>query len=211
MKLVWGGEARAVEVEYPGAIIARVGNEGDLLVDAIASQGFQAALLDLMANNTVVTGKSGRLMPAQSKGLHDLLAEGRPTSSRALKVEQSNSSIIFGEQIYLKLFRKLDEGLNPDLEVTKQLSERCGFPYVPTYLGDIQYLSRGQEPAAVVMAQGFTSNEQDGWSQTLAADDPPFDPFLSDPTLDVPPDATWWDTILEPFLMMIEGVPRKAT
>src|SRR5258708_30223098 len=94
-KLVWGGGARAVEVEYPAAIIARVGNEGDLLVDAIASQGFQAALLDLMANNTVVPGKSGRLIPAQSKGLHDLLAEGRPTSSRVLKVEQTNTSIIF--------------------------------------------------------------------------------------------------------------------
>ncbi len=210
IKLVSGEEARAVEVEYPAAIIARVGNEGDLLVDAIASQGFQAALLDLMANNTVVPGKSGRLIPAQSKGLHDLLAEGRPTSSRVLKVEQSNSSIIFGEQIYLKLFRKLDEGLNPDLEVTKQLSERCGFPCVPTYLGDIQYLSRGQEPAAVVMAQGFTSNEQDGWSQTLAAVDRYFDRVLSDPTLDVPPDATWWDTIPDPFLSLIEGVHLEA-
>jgi maltose alpha-D-glucosyltransferase/alpha-amylase len=163
-----------------------------------------------MANNTVVAGKSGRLVPAQSKGLHDLLAAGRPTSSRVLKVEQSNSSIIFGEQIYLKLFRKLDEGLNPDLEVTKQLSERCGFPYVPTYLGDIQYLSRGQDPAAVVMAQGFTSNEQDGWSQTLAAVDRYFDRVLSDPTLDVPPDATWWDTIPDPFLSLIEGVHLEA-
>src|SRR5260370_32558589 len=210
MKLVWGERAGAVEGEYPAAIIARVGNEGDLLVDAIEYEGFKSALWDLMANNTVVAGKSGRWIPVQLKGLHDLLAEGRPTSSRVLKVEQSNSSIIFGEQIYLKLFRKLDEGLNPDLEVTKKLSERCGFPCVPTYLGDIQYLSRGQEPAAVVMAQGFTSNEQAGWSQTLAAVDRYFDRVLSDPTFDVPPDATWWDTIPDPFLSLIEGVHLEA-
>jgi maltose alpha-D-glucosyltransferase / alpha-amylase len=178
IKLVSGDEARNVEVEYPAAVIAKVGYEGDLLIDAIASETFQAGVLNLMADNTVVAGRSGRLVPAQSKGLHDLLAQGRPTSSRVLKVEQSNSSIIFGEQIYVKLFRKLDEGLNPDLEVTKQLSERCGFQHVPTYLGDIQYLCRGQEPAAVMMAQGFTSSEQDGWSQTLAAVDRYFDRVL---------------------------------
>ena len=210
IKVVSGDEARAIEVEYPAAVIAKVGYQGDLLIDAIASETFQASLLNLMADNTVVAGRSGRLIPTQSKGLHDLLAQGRPTSSKALKVEQSNSSIIFGEQIYLKLFRKLDEGLNPDLEVTKQLSERCGFEHVPTYLGDVQYLARGQEPAAVLMAQGFTSNEQDGWSQTLAAVDRYFDRVLADPTLEAPPNATWWDPILDPFLTLIEGVHLEA-
>jgi maltose alpha-D-glucosyltransferase / alpha-amylase len=210
IKLISGDEARSVEVEYPAAIIAKVGTEGDLLVDAIASETFQASLLNLMADNTIVTGRSGRLVPAQSKGLHDLLVQGRPTSSKVLKVEQSNSSIIFGEQIYVKLFRKLDEGLNPDLEVTKQLSERCGFEHVPTYLGDIQYLSRGQEPAAVVMAQGFTSNEQDGWSQTLAAVDRYFDRILADPTLEAPPNVTWWDPIPDPYSTLIEGVHLEA-
>src|SRR5260370_29047259 len=124
IKLLSGEEARAVEVEYPAAIIARVGNEGDLLVDAIASQGFQAALLDLMANNTVVAGKSGRLVPAQSKGLHDLLAAGRPTSSKGLEVGQSTRLLIFGAPIYRQLLPKLDEGLNHALARTKQLSER---------------------------------------------------------------------------------------
>lgn len=210
IKVVSGEEARSVEVEYPAAVIAKVGPEGDLLIDAIASETFQASLLNLMADNAIVTGRSGRLVPTQSKELHDLLAQGRPTSSRALKVEQSNSSIIFGEQIYLKLFRKLDEGLNPDLEVTKQLSERCGFEHLPTYLGDIQYLARGQDPAAVAMAQGFTSSEQDGWSQTLAAVDRYFDRVLGDPTLEAPPNVTWWDSISDPYLTLIEGVHLEA-
>ena len=210
MKLVSGDEARSVEVEYPAAVIAKVGTGGDLLIDAIASESFQASLLNLMADNTIVAGRAGRLVPAQSKGLHDLLGQGRPASSKLLKVEQSNSSIIFGEQIYVKLFRKLDEGLNPDLEVTKQLSERCGFEHVPTYLGDVQYLCRTQEPAAVLMAQGFTSSEQDGWSQTLAAVDRYFDRVLGDPTLEAPPNATWWDPIPDPYLTLIEGVHLEA-
>ena len=210
VKAVSGEEAHAIEVEYPAAVIAKIGDQGDLLVDAVASTGFQSSLLNLMSDSTSLTGKAGRIAPTQSNRLRDLLAKERPTTSKVLKVEQSNSSVIFGEQIYLKLFRKLDEGLNPDLEVTKQLSERCGFEHVPTYLGDIQYLPRGQEPAAVAMAQQFTSSEQDGWTQSLAAVDRYFDRVLAEPTLPVPPNATWWDQIPDPFSMLIEGVHLEA-
>ena len=64
-------------------------------------------------------------------------------------MEQSNSSVIYDDKIYLKLFRKLEEGINPDLELTKQLSDKCGFQHVPTYLGDIQYVVPGQDPASL--------------------------------------------------------------
>jgi maltose alpha-D-glucosyltransferase / alpha-amylase len=210
IKIVSGDEARSIEVDYPAAVIAKVGNDGDLLVDAVASTGFHSSLLDLIADSTNLNGRAGRLAPAQSNRLHELLTKGKPESSKVLKVEQSNSSIVYGEQIYLKLFRKLDEGLNPDLEVTKQLSERCGFEHVPTYLGDIQYLARGQEPAAVAMAQGFTHSEQDGWTQTVAAMDRYFERVLGDPTLAAPPNASWWDEIREPYSTLIEGVHLEA-
>jgi len=54
------------------------------------------------------------------------------------------------------------------------LSERCGFAHVPSYLGDMEYIARGQDPAALAMAQAFTNNEQEGWTQTLAAVRPLF-------------------------------------
>jgi len=67
----------------------------------------------------------------------------------------------------------------PDLEVPK-LSERCGFSqHVPTYLGDIQYLYRGQEPGGrlVLMAQGFTSERAGRLVNKRAAFDSVFDRF----------------------------------
>jgi maltose alpha-D-glucosyltransferase/alpha-amylase len=206
VKIVSGEEARSIEVEYPGAVIARIGVDGDLLVDAVASINFQRALLKSIVSGGLVAGRSGQLSPSRSKRLLEMAHDGLPEVSKTLKVEQSNSSIIYGEQIYLKLFRKLDEGLNPDLEVTKQLSERCGFAHVPTYLGDIQYIARGQDPAALAMAQAFTSNEQEGWTQTLAAVDRFFDRVLGDPTLPEPPKIGLWDQIPEQLLTVIEGV-----
>ena len=134
------------------------------------------------------------------------MKDGPPQHSRFLKVEQSNSSVIYDDKIYLKLFRKLEEGINPDLELTKQLSENCGFQHVPTYLGDIQYVAPGQEPASLVMIQSFTPNEQDGWSQTLAAVSRYFDRVLEDPQLPPAPSVGLWEEIPEPFLGHIEGV-----
>jgi maltose alpha-D-glucosyltransferase/alpha-amylase len=206
VKVVSGDEARSIEVEYPGAVIARVDGEGDLLIDAVASTSFHRALLKSIVSGGSVSGRVGQLSPSRSKRLLEMADSGLPEVSRALKVEQSNSSIVYGEQIYLKLFRKLDEGLNPDLEVTKQLSERCGFAHVPSYLGDMQYVARGQDPAALAMAQAFTNNEQDGWTQTLAAVDRFFDRVLGDPTLPEPPKLGLWDQIPEQLLTVIEGV-----
>jgi maltose alpha-D-glucosyltransferase / alpha-amylase len=206
VKVVSGDEARSIEVEYPGAVIARVGVEGDVLVDSVASANFHRALLKSIVSGGSVSGRLGKLSPSHSKRLLEMAENGLPEVSKTLKVEQSNSSIIYGEQIYLKLFRKLDEGLNPDLEVTKQLSERCGFSHVPSYLGDMQYIARSQDPAALAMAQAFTSNEQEGWTQTLAAVDRFFDRVLGDPTLPEPPKLGLWDQIPEQLLTVIEGV-----
>ncbi len=209
-KIVAGEEARNVELEFPGAIIARLEGEGGLLVDAIGTPSFHHVLLDLIREGTPLKCRSGRLVPSASRRLTGLL-DGNPLQgSRALKVEQSNSSIVFDDKVYLKLFRKLDEGLNPDLEVTKQLSERCGFEHVPTYLGDLQYVASGQEPAALTMLQVFTANEQNGWSHTLAAVDRYFDRVLGEPTLPQPPSLGIWDEIPSEQLTVLEGVHLES-
>src|SRR4029077_7837210 len=110
------------------------------------------------------------------------------------------------DKIYLKLFRKLEEGLNPDLELTKQLSEKGGFANVPTDRGDIQDIAHGQDPASLVMIQYVTPNEQDGWTQTLAAVSRFFDRVLEDPQRPPAPPVCFWEKIPQPYLGLIEGV-----
>src|SRR6202000_2121200 len=94
IKVVSGDEARAIEVEYPAAVIAKVGYGGDLLIDAIASETFQASLLNLIADNTAVAGRSGRLISTHAEGLHDLLAQGRPASSKGLEGGARKRSVL---------------------------------------------------------------------------------------------------------------------
>jgi len=207
VRIVSGDEARKIEVEYPGTVIAKLGKtSGDLLVDATGSEIFQRALLDVVANSRTLAGKLGKLVATKSSRLTEVLKDGPPQTSRILKVEQSNSSVIYDDKIYLKLFRKLDEGINPDLEMTKQLSEKCGFEHVPAYLGDVQYAAPGQEQAALILVQAFTPNVENGWSHTLAAVDRYFERVLSEPQPVAPPPAGLWDEVPEPFRSVIQGV-----
>jgi maltose alpha-D-glucosyltransferase / alpha-amylase len=206
VRVVSGEEARKIEVEYPGTVIAKGQKNGDLLVDATGSETFQRVLLDVTANTHILNGKIGRLVSTKSTRLTEMLKNGPPQTSRILKVEQSNSSVIYDDKIYLKLFRKLEEGINPDLELTKQLSERCGFQNVPAYLGDIQYVAPAQEPASLVLTQAFTPNEENGWSHTLSAVDRYFDRVLSEPQPANPPSVGLWDIVPEPFRSVIQGV-----
>jgi maltose alpha-D-glucosyltransferase/alpha-amylase len=206
VRVASGEEARTIEVEYPATVIARVGQSGDLMVDATSSQTFQRILLDIVAAGRTLAGRLGRLVPNKSTLLTDAVKSGLPQVSRILKVEQSNSSIVYDDKIYLKLFRKLEEGINPDLELTKQLSDKCGFQHVPTYFGDIQYVVPGQDPASLVMLQALTPSEQDGWSHTLSAVGRYFDRVLAEPQPPQPPLVGLWEEIPEPLLGIIEGV-----
>jgi maltose alpha-D-glucosyltransferase/alpha-amylase len=205
-RVISGEEARKIEVEYPATVIARIGQDGDLMVDATSSEAFQRILLDVTAEGRNLAGRVGKLVPTKSKRLAEMLNNDPPQSCRLLKVEQSNSSIIYDDKIYLKLFRKLEEGINPDLELTKQLSDKCGFEHVPAYLGDIQYVAPGQDPGSIIVIQACTPNEQDGWSHTLEAVSRYFDRVLAEPQLPQPPLVGLWQDVPKPLASIIEGV-----
>src|SRR6266446_594535 len=85
-------------------------------------------------------------------------------SVRRLSAEQSNTSIVFGEAVILKLIRKLDQGRNPELEVGALLSRR-EFRSTPALLGALSL--EGEVQATVGVAHRFVRVESDGWKYVL--------------------------------------------
>ena len=66
---------------------------------------------------------------------------------KILKAEQSNTSIMFGDRFIMKMFRKLEPGLNPDIEIGRFLTETAHFPHTPPLAGWIDYKAgRGERP-----------------------------------------------------------------
>ncbi len=85
------------------------------------------------------------------------------------RTEQSNSSVTFGDRYIMKLYRRLQEGLNPDLEIGRFLTERTGFSHAPPVAGSLHYVARRQEPMTLAMVQGFVPNQGDCWRFTIDA------------------------------------------
>jgi maltokinase len=84
---------------------------------------------------------------------------------RVLNVEQSNTSIVYGDEVVLKLFRRLAAGVNPDLELHRAL-RGMGSGEVAELRAAIEG-TLGGEPAAFGLLQEFAANSADGWSMAL--------------------------------------------
>ena len=161
-----GAQAEQLRANSPRAVIAPLGNsaKGPVLYDATADEGFRKALLRMIAEGKSASeaGEEQALTSAHSRALEagPLLA----ASSRVGSAEQSNTSMIYGDAAILKLFRKISPGENPEVEMTRFLTEVAHFDHIPAYLGD---LHRSTDGATVAFLQAFAENEGDGWAWTL--------------------------------------------
>ncbi len=81
--------------------------------------------------------------------------------------EQSNTSILFGKKLILKLFRRLQPGENPDVEIGRFLTEVAHFPRIAPFLGAIDITPDVGEKTTIAMLQGLVPNEGDGWEWFL--------------------------------------------
>jgi maltose alpha-D-glucosyltransferase / alpha-amylase len=91
----------------------------------------------------------------------------RGLESRVGSAEQSNTSIIYGDKLILKLFRRLQAGENPDVEIGRFLTEVAHFKRIAPFLGEISMRSSTGEKTTVAMLQGLVANEGDGWGWFL--------------------------------------------
>ena len=88
--------------------------------------------------------------------------------SRIASGEQSNTSILYGQQLILKLFRRLQPGENPDVEIGRYLTEVSRFHRIAPLLGEIAITSKSGEKTTVAMLQQLVANDGDGWQWFLA-------------------------------------------
>ena len=88
-------------------------------------------------------------------------------AERDLGADQSHTSVVLGEHLVLKAYRRLQPGLNPDLEMTAFLSEEAGFPAVPRLAGFAEVVNRRGEPTTVAMLEEFVVDGRDGYESTV--------------------------------------------
>jgi maltose alpha-D-glucosyltransferase/alpha-amylase len=112
---------------------------------------------------------------------NDLRLEFRPTSRfadkpirqpdhiRAVETEQSNSTALVDHDYVVKVYRKLEPGINPEIEVGRFLTEVAGFANTPALLGSVELVEGdNKSKSAVAVVHAFVENQGDGWTVTSA-------------------------------------------
>jgi len=195
-----GEEAERIAHDLPGSVYARVAGRGGtredtrrsgrreaettsevrgVLYDALTEPRFARALLAAIGRGATFRAGGRELAGSTTEAFARLGgakgAEEGELEPRVSRAEQSNTSVIYGDRFILKVFRRVEPGLNPDLEIGRFLTEDGRFGHTPAVTGSLE-LSRGaaarrkgEEALTLGILQEFVPNEGDAWALTLDA------------------------------------------
>jgi trehalose synthase-fused probable maltokinase len=151
----------------PQSTLARViaGDGEGLLFDAVEDAAFLRALADSFARGASF-GDARTRWVIEPLGAAPLIVPAA-AELRVGSAEQSNTSLVIGEQAILKLFRKLEQGDHPDVELTRFLTLDAGFAHTPALLGVVRFEDDGR-PTVAGMLQEFLPKSIDAWSYALS-------------------------------------------
>jgi maltokinase len=152
---------RAAEEEWGERVIAEV--EGWTVYDALADGAQAREVLHRIRGSAEVSADDGILRFRWAESAQAGL--GGTVEARPVGVEQSNSSVVFGEELILKVFRRLEPGVNPELELLRFLSAHA-FPHIAPLAGWYEYTGRLMD-ATLGTLQEYLSGARDGWELCL--------------------------------------------
>jgi maltose alpha-D-glucosyltransferase / alpha-amylase len=166
-----GDEGSKLTKAHPGASVARlkVKDTDGVVHDAVFSEAFRRTFLSLIVKRQKLRGLHGELSGMPGKALRKLLSDGqrKADGSQVLKAEQSNTSLVYPNGLILKLYRRLEEGINPDIEIGRMLTEKIAYSNIPPFAGVMEYRKVRSEPVGVAFLQKLVPNEGDAWKYTL--------------------------------------------
>jgi maltose alpha-D-glucosyltransferase/alpha-amylase len=137
-----------------------------VLYDAVIERDFCELLLQAISRGRRLKGTKGELVAKPTKVFRSILnASEEPLEPSILKGEQSNTSVVFKDRFILKLFRCVEEGINPDLEIGHVLTE-MGFQHIPPVAGALEYRRGRGASMTLGILNGFVFNREDAWEYT---------------------------------------------
>jgi maltose alpha-D-glucosyltransferase/alpha-amylase len=157
--------------EYaPGVLAAayarfRTGSREGLIYDASQSEPFWRVFAATIRDGSAIQTELGTVTATSNDGFKAIAAEPLDDVQR-VQGEQSNSSAIVGGKVMLKVYRRLQHGIHPEIEMSRFLLD-AGFANTPKFLGMLEYVEGSGAPTALGVAHEYVLNQGDGWDVTL--------------------------------------------
>ncbi len=174
--------AQHILKESPGAVIARlrVGDVEGILYDGVYNRRFREALFETIARGKRVRVEGGELVGRRAGMFRRLLAGAYPpAASQIIRAEQSNTSILFDNSYFFKLYRRAEEGTRPEEEIGRFLTETVHFEGVAPFVGALEYRRSAAGTVTIAILQWYIPSHGDAWTFTLDEVTRYFDRVLS--------------------------------
>jgi trehalose synthase-fused probable maltokinase len=154
----------------PGLTIRDLESHEEMkFLDALSDPDLLNFLLQAIACDMSFRGLAGQLRAVSGSGFHACWNASGPRLTAVLnRGEQSNSSVMYGKSLILKVYRRLEAGINPDLEVGAFLTEKTSFRNIALVRGHLEYVSASGAAISLAILQDFVPNRGDAWQFTLS-------------------------------------------
>jgi maltose alpha-D-glucosyltransferase/alpha-amylase len=155
--------ARALN-ETPGTVLARItGARKGVIVDGFADDDVAQRVVEMIGNEGRTVTAYGQL---SGRGGREPLDLGTDVRWSRPSGDQSNSIAFLNDRVALKLYRRIESGPNPELEIAQVLARR-GFARVPRLIGALEYARATGESAPLALAQTAITHQGSGWDFTV--------------------------------------------
>jgi maltose alpha-D-glucosyltransferase / alpha-amylase len=182
----------------------RQGSREGTLLDVAGDIEFTTLLLDNLREGVVIENEGDRLEFRPGSRLAEKPA-GPYEQIRAVSTEQSNSTALVGEDYVIKLYRRLESGTNPEIEMGRFLTEVAGYGNTPSLLGSVE-LIEGDKTSAIAVVHEFVANQGDGWVMTSGY----LDRYVDDQRVLMKAEEEVVSEELAPYLRYMEQTGRRV-
>ena len=152
------------------AAFARVRQQASVgvLADATLDEDFCRSIVEGIESGTQIRTENGLVALLATQRYRDIRGtEPPPLAVSPMGALSSNTSVRVGEMFFLKFYRKLQWGSNPELEVGRYLTETVQFPHIVPVAGSVEYRNAEGTPVTLALLQSFVTNQGDGWDYTV--------------------------------------------
>ncbi len=166
--LHWG-DPDELPPEHLPRVVSRVRRRAQvgLLLEAQVDDAFCREAMRAVGEHRQIELEHGRLCFSSTRAYPAWVAEPMDWPVAHPALEQSNTSLILGDKLILKLYRKTEPGINPEWEMGRFLTDYTSFRQIAPVLGAVEWVSEAGEPWLLALLHGYLENQGSAFDYTL--------------------------------------------
>ncbi|MEB3887012.1 maltose alpha-D-glucosyltransferase [Lyngbya sp. CCY1209] len=161
--------ARQINTQLPSAVLASVNVDGEegVLFEASADQEFLTLPLDMIRNRRQYSGQHGSLTAIATDAIGNLDMSAEQLNPQLMREAAKNALVVYGDRLIFKLFRRVEAGINPELEIRNFLGHKRQLEHIAPVMGGLEYKSRRGESMTLGVLQIYVPDAIKAWNYTL--------------------------------------------